>query len=114
VTLRLREWPSAMGARARRRRRHGSRHRARLARLIAVAAAFAFALLAIEYALFTTEITSLVVLLSHALGQSAWSAADERAIATLLGIATAAAAAAIAVAVRRRSERPPASRIGSD
>jgi uncharacterized membrane protein YccC len=62
---------------------------------IAAAAAFAFALLAIEYALFTTSITCLVVLLSHALGQSAWSAAGQRAIATLLGIAIVVAVVAI-------------------
>jgi uncharacterized membrane protein YccC len=54
---------------------------------ITVAAAFSFALLAIEYALFTTAVTSLVVLMSHALGQDAWSAADERLIATFLGLA---------------------------
>jgi uncharacterized membrane protein YccC len=53
---------------------------------IAVAAAFAFALLAIEYALFTTSVTALIVLLSHALGQSALDAADQRAIGTLLGL----------------------------
>ena len=55
--------------------------------VIAVAAAYSFALLAIEYALFTGAITCLIVLLSHALGQSAWSAAGERALATALGIA---------------------------
>jgi uncharacterized membrane protein YccC len=54
---------------------------------ICIAAAFTFALLAIEYALFTAAITCLVVLLTHALGQSAFQAADERAVATLLGIA---------------------------
>jgi uncharacterized membrane protein YccC len=54
---------------------------------ITVAAAFSFALLAIEYALFTTAVTCLVVLMSHALGQDAWSAADERLIATFLGLA---------------------------
>jgi Fusaric acid resistance protein-like len=51
-----------------------------------IAAALSFALLAIEYALFTTAMTGLIVLLSHALGQSALQAADERAVATLLGI----------------------------
>jgi uncharacterized membrane protein YgaE (UPF0421/DUF939 family) len=69
---------------------------------IAVAAAFAFALLAIEYALFTTAITCLIVLLTHALGQSAWSAAGQRAIATSIGLAIAAAVMAIWV--------PPAQR----
>lgn len=69
---------------------------------ITVAAAFSFALLAIEYALFTTAITCLIVLLSHALGQSAWSAAGQRAIATFLGLAIVAAVVAIWVAPARR------------
>jgi uncharacterized membrane protein YccC len=69
---------------------------------IAVAAAFAFALLAIEYALFTTAITCLIVLLSHALGESAWTAAGQRAIATLLGIAIVVVVVAIWVAPARR------------
>jgi hypothetical protein len=69
---------------------------------IAVAAAFSFALLAIEYALFTTAITCLIVLLSHALGQSAWSAAGQRAIATCLGLAIVAAMMAIWIAPARR------------
>ena len=54
--------------------------------MISVAAAFAFALLAIEYALFTTAITAYIVLVTHALGQSAFEAADERAIATAAGL----------------------------
>jgi Fusaric acid resistance protein-like len=69
---------------------------------IAVAAAFSFALLAIEYALFTTAATCLIVLLAHALGESAWSAAGQRAIATLLGLAIVAAVVAIWVAPARR------------
>jgi uncharacterized membrane protein YccC len=81
---------------------------------LALAAAFSFALLAIEYALFTIAMTCLAVLLSHALGQSAWSAADERAIGTAVGIAIAAAAAAIGVALSRRSERARASYTDSD
>ena len=59
---------------------------------IGIAAAFAFALMAIEYALFTTAITAYIVLVAHALGQSAFQAADERAVATAAGLAIAAAA----------------------
>jgi hypothetical protein len=59
---------------------------------IALAAAFSFALLAIEYALFTASITAFVVLVAHALGQSAIQAADQRALATAIGIAIAALA----------------------
>jgi uncharacterized membrane protein YccC len=71
---------------------------------IGIAAAFSFSLLAIEYALFTTAITCLIVLLSHALGQSALAAADERAAATFLGIAIVAAFVAVwATPVRRRA-----------
>jgi uncharacterized membrane protein YccC len=69
---------------------------------IFVAAAFSFALLAIEYALFTTAVTCLIVLLSHALGQSAWSAAGERGIATLLGLMLVAVVTAVWVAPARR------------
>jgi fusaric acid resistance family protein len=58
--------------------------------VLGAAAAFAFALLRIEYALFTTAITFYVVVLAHGLGQPAWEAADERAIATALGISLAA------------------------
>jgi hypothetical protein len=60
--------------------------------LIGAAAAFSFALLAIEYALFTTAITAYAVLLPHALGQPAFEVADERALATAIGIAIAALA----------------------
>ncbi len=63
--------------------------------VIGLTAAFAFALLAIEYALFTASITAFVVLVAHALGQSALQAADERAIATAIGIGIAAAAVAL-------------------
>jgi uncharacterized membrane protein YccC len=63
--------------------------------VLTIAAGFSFALLAIEYALFTTAITAFVVLLAHALGQSAWEAADERALGTLVGIAIAALAVVI-------------------
>jgi uncharacterized membrane protein YccC len=65
---------------------------------IVVAAAFSFALLAIEYALYTTAVTCLVVLMSHALGQSAWSAAGQRLIATFLGLAIVASGVTIWVA----------------
>jgi hypothetical protein len=60
--------------------------------VLTAAAACAFALLAIEYALFTTAITLYVVLLTDSLGHSAWAVADERAVATALGILIAAAA----------------------
>ena len=63
--------------------------------VIGLTAAFAFALLVIEYALFTASITAFVVLVAHALGQSALQAADERAIATAIGIGIAAAAVAL-------------------
>jgi hypothetical protein len=69
---------------------------------ITVAAAFSFALLAIEYALFTTAITCLIVLLSHALGQSALNAADERAIGTFLGIAIVVVVVGMWVVLARR------------
>ena len=59
---------------------------------IGIAAGFSFALLAIEYALFTTAITAYIVLVAHALGQSAFEAADERALATAAGLAIAGAA----------------------
>jgi hypothetical protein len=55
--------------------------------LIGIAAAFSFALLAVEYALFTTAITCYAVLLPDALGQPAFEVADERGLATALGIA---------------------------
>jgi hypothetical protein len=54
---------------------------------ISVAAGLAFAVLAAEYALFTTAITAYIVLVTHALGQSAFQAADERAVGTAAGLA---------------------------
>ncbi len=51
-----------------------------------IAAALCFALLALEYALFTAAVTAFVVILAHALGQSAWQAADERGIGTAIGL----------------------------
>jgi hypothetical protein len=62
-------------------------HPAAEAVAITIAAAFSFALLAIEYALFTTAITSFIILVAHALGQAALQAADERALATVIGLA---------------------------
>ena len=58
--------------------------------VLTAAAACAFALLLIEYALFTTAITVYIVVLAHALGQGAIQAADERAVATLIGLVIAA------------------------
>jgi hypothetical protein len=61
-------------------------HRVVEAVVIAIAAGLAFALLSIEYALFTAAITAYIVLVTHALGQSAFEAADERAIGTAGGL----------------------------
>ena len=60
--------------------------------VLSAAAPCAFALLAIEYALFTTAITLYVVLLTDSLGSPALEAADERAVGTALGIFIAGAA----------------------
>ena len=60
--------------------------------VLTVAAALSFALLAIEYALFTTAITVYVVLLTDTLGASAFDSAGERALGTVLGIVVAAVA----------------------
>jgi hypothetical protein len=60
--------------------------------VLTTAAALSFALLAIEYALFTTAITVYVVLLTDTLGAHAFDAAGERALATALGILVAALA----------------------
>jgi uncharacterized membrane protein YccC len=56
------------------------------------AAALCFALLALEYALFTAAVTAFVVILAHAMGQSAWQAADQRSVGTVLGLAVSAGA----------------------
>jgi hypothetical protein len=53
---------------------------------IALTAALSYALLAIEYALFTVAITSFAVIFAHAFGQPAVDAADERALATAIGL----------------------------
>jgi hypothetical protein len=62
-----------------------------------VSAALAYALLSLEYALFTAAITVYIVLLTDAQGFHAVSIADERALATAIGIAI----AALAVIVSR-------------
>lgn len=60
--------------------------------VLTVAAACSLALLAVQYALFTAAITVYIVVLAHALGESAIEAVDQRALATLMGIAIAALA----------------------
>jgi Fusaric acid resistance protein-like len=55
--------------------------------IVTLAAAFAYAMLLIEYALFTFSITVYIVSLSHAMGESAVDAVDERLIGTAIGIA---------------------------
>ncbi len=62
---------------------------------IAITAALSFALLAVEYALFTAAITSFAVIYAHALGQPAFEAADERAVATVIGLVICAVAYAV-------------------
>jgi hypothetical protein len=62
---------------------------------ITIAAAFSFALLAIEYALFTAAITSFAVIYAHSFGQAALEAADERGVATAIGLVICALAFAI-------------------
>jgi Fusaric acid resistance protein-like len=57
--------------------------------VLVTAAAFAYALLAIEYALFTTAITIYVVLLTDSLGAAPFDAAGERGLGTVLGIVVA-------------------------
>jgi hypothetical protein len=54
--------------------------------VLVIAAALAYALLAIEYALFTTAITVFVVLLTDTLGADPFDAAGERGLGTALGI----------------------------
>ena len=67
--------------------------------LVAIAvvfsAAFSYSLLAIEYALFTAAITAFAVIYAHAFGQPALQAADERAIATAIGLVICAVAFAV-------------------
>lgn len=71
--------------------------------VLTIAAACFYALLAIQYALFTTAITAYVVLLTDALGTSPVQAADERAVGTAIGIAVAAVAFWIWGESRRRT-----------
>lgn len=54
--------------------------------VISIAAGLGFAVLAAEYALFTAAMTAYIVLVTHALGQSAFQAADERAVGTAAGL----------------------------
>jgi hypothetical protein len=54
--------------------------------LITVTAAVAYAMLRLEYALFTFAITIYIVILAHAMGESAVDAVGERAIGTAIGI----------------------------
>ncbi len=54
--------------------------------VLTIAAALAFALLAVQYALFTTAITVYVVLLTDTLGSEPFDSAGERALGTVLGI----------------------------
>jgi Fusaric acid resistance protein-like len=70
--------------------------------ILTISAAFAYALLLIEYALFTFAITTYIVTISHAMGESAVSAVDERAIGTAIGVAI----ALLAFAVWRDSPLP--------
>ena len=77
--------------------------------VLTAAAALAYALLAIEYALFTTAITVYVVLLTDTLGASPFDAAGERALGTALGILVAALAfRAFGEVEEEREERPAA------
>jgi fusaric acid resistance family protein len=55
--------------------------------ILTIAAAFGYAMLLIEYALFTFAITTYIVTLSHAMGESAVNAVDERALGTAIGVA---------------------------
>jgi len=54
--------------------------------LLTVTAAVAYAMLRLEYALFTFAITIYIVTISHAMGESAVDAVDERALGTAIGI----------------------------
>ena len=63
--------------------------------IITITAAFAYAMLLIEYALFTFAITTYIVTMSHAVGESAIDAVDERAVGTAIGVAIALLAFAV-------------------
>ncbi len=78
--------------------------------VLTLAAAMAYALLAIEYALFTTAITIYVVLLTDTLGSEPLDAAGERALGTAIGIVVAALAFRVfGQAVEKHDEGEPAS-----
>ncbi len=63
-----------------------------LALALTIATGFAYGLLTVQYALFTTAITTYAVLLADTLGEPALHAAGQRALATAIGIAIAAGA----------------------
>jgi Fusaric acid resistance protein-like len=63
-----------------------------IALALTVATAFAYGLLTVQYALFTSAITTYAVLLADSIGEPALHAADERALATAIGIGISAAA----------------------
>ena len=63
-----------------------------LALALTIATAFAYGLLTVQYALFTTAITTYAVLLADTLGEPVLHAAGQRALATAIGIAISAAA----------------------
>ncbi len=67
-------------------------HAVALALTLTAATAFAYGLLTVQYALFTTAITTYAVLLADTLGEPALHAAGQRGLATAIGIAIAAAA----------------------
>ncbi len=71
---------------------------------LTIAAALSFALLMLEYALFTAAITVFVVLLTDSLGEAAFKAADQRAVATAFGLAIAAVAIVVPLGVERRTQ----------
>jgi hypothetical protein len=73
--------------------------------LLTVAAACAYTMVAMEYAVFTAAISVYVVLLADAVGERAWHAADQRALATLIGSAI--AGFALFVWPTRRKSREP-------
>jgi uncharacterized membrane protein YccC len=58
-----------------------------IAIVLAISAALSFGLITVQYALFTTAITTYVVLLSDTLGEARWDAAGQRVIGTVVGIA---------------------------
>jgi uncharacterized membrane protein YccC len=60
-----------------------------LAVALTIATAFAYGLLTVQYALFTAAITTYAVLLADTLGEPAFEAAGQRALATAIGIAIA-------------------------